>query len=216
VERFRERKARAIAETIADGLEMVVEPLVEELSNAEPELPGELSDRGWDIWEPLLALADAAGSEWPVRARIAAVRLSSVQEPEDDTLGVRLLADCRDAFEDEAADRFSSKGLLACLREIEEAPWGNFKNDKPLSARTLGSILRRFEIQSRTVRLADGTTAKGYLREQFEDAWPRYLPGETSQRHNGSSKPKTPDLQTSHTPVVTDTKPPRNRLNKPM
>lgn len=197
VQRFRERNERSEGETIADGLLLSVEPLIDELANAQPELPDELSDRGWDIWEQLLAIADAAGGDWPTRARIAAVRLSSAQEPEDDTLGVLLLADCRKALDAEDADRISSKGLLAYLREIEEAPWGNFKNDKPLSAKTLASILRRFEIKSRTVRFPDETTAKGYLREQFEDSWARYLPSQTSQRHNGSNKPETPLFETS-------------------
>jgi hypothetical protein len=198
VERFRERKARAEGKSIAGGLAISLEPLIEELSHAEPDLPDELSDRGWDIWEPLLAIADEAGGEWPKRAREAAARLSSDQEPDEETLGIRLLADCRMAFGHQ--DRLPTRDLLEHLRGLEEAPWASFKNDKPLSPRTLASILGRFEIRSRTIRLDDETTPKGYLRERFEDAWNRYLPSseglKTPQRHNGSTKPETPDSET--------------------
>jgi hypothetical protein len=30
-----------------------------------PDLPNEIADRDADIWEPLIAVADAAGSHWP-------------------------------------------------------------------------------------------------------------------------------------------------------
>lgn len=36
-------------------------------------------------------------------------------------------------------------------------------------------MLKRFEIRPRSIRLDDGTTPKGYHREQFEDAWNRHL-----------------------------------------
>src|SRR5206468_198244 len=39
---------------------------------ARPEIPEELNDRAADIWEPLLALAELAGGEWPAKAREAA------------------------------------------------------------------------------------------------------------------------------------------------
>src|SRR5436853_1249408 len=44
----------------------------EEIAAAEPGIPADLNDRAADIWEPLLALADLAGGEWPQAARAAA------------------------------------------------------------------------------------------------------------------------------------------------
>jgi len=38
---------------------------------------GGLNDRAGDIWEPLLALADLAGGDWPGKARQAAVALNA-------------------------------------------------------------------------------------------------------------------------------------------
>jgi hypothetical protein len=40
-----------------------------------PALPPEIADRDADVWEPLLAVADLIGGEWPQRARAAAVAL---------------------------------------------------------------------------------------------------------------------------------------------
>src|SRR5262249_47205484 len=40
-----------------------------------PELPPEIQDRDADIWESLVAVADAVGGDWPTRARDAAVAL---------------------------------------------------------------------------------------------------------------------------------------------
>ena len=38
-------------------------------------MPDGIEDRDADVWEPLLAVADAAGGTWPSRARVAAVAL---------------------------------------------------------------------------------------------------------------------------------------------
>jgi hypothetical protein len=57
------------AEELRDRLTDWLEPQIEELRRARRELPDELDDRAQDIWEPLLAIADLAGGDWPTRAR---------------------------------------------------------------------------------------------------------------------------------------------------
>jgi hypothetical protein len=57
-------------------------------------------------------------------------------------------------------------------------PGGEWRG-KGLSARGLGTLLKRYGIRSGTVWL-ENESAKGYKREDFEDAWRRYLPSETS------------------------------------
>jgi putative DNA primase/helicase len=47
-----------------------------ELKAADPIVPSQLHDRAADNWRPLLAIADAVGSEWAERARRAAVGLT--------------------------------------------------------------------------------------------------------------------------------------------
>lgn len=45
------------------------------LATARPVMPDCLSDRATDIWEPLFAIADRVGGEWPARATEAATAL---------------------------------------------------------------------------------------------------------------------------------------------
>src|SRR5947208_2664577 len=48
-----------------------------EIAGAEPAIPEGLANRAADIWEPLLALADLAGGQWPELARAAATGLTA-------------------------------------------------------------------------------------------------------------------------------------------
>ena len=99
VEKFRVRTATGEAASIVAGL---VAALATQPPAFEADLPSELPDRAADAWEPLLAIADAAGGAWPARARGAAVVLHASRE-QDDSLGLRLLSDIRLVFE--ASDR---------------------------------------------------------------------------------------------------------------
>jgi len=47
------------------------------IASVEPEIPESLHDRAADIWEPLFALADLAGGDWPRKARAAAEGLAT-------------------------------------------------------------------------------------------------------------------------------------------
>lgn len=75
VERFRLRKVRTEAERLRERLEAWGVQNIEKLRDAHPALPEELSDREQDGAEPLLAIADLAGGEWPEAARRALVSL---------------------------------------------------------------------------------------------------------------------------------------------
>jgi putative DNA primase/helicase len=145
------------------------------LRNAEPQAPPGLDDRAVDNWEPLFALADRAGGAWPERARAAAVALSAAERgSETETHGEQLLADIRALFDEAQANSLPAKALLDHLVGMEERPWPEANRGRPLTARQLGTRLGRFNIKSRTVR--DGvTTARSYVRADFEDAFSRYL-----------------------------------------
>jgi hypothetical protein len=60
-----------------------------------PDMPAEIQDRDADVWEPLLAIANAAGGEWPKRAMTAAVTLVTASREAEPSLGIRLLTDTR-------------------------------------------------------------------------------------------------------------------------
>ena len=55
-----------------------------EVADADPEIPEGVEGRAEDIWTPLLAVADAAGGDWPDRARAACRELAlALPEGED-------------------------------------------------------------------------------------------------------------------------------------
>ena len=51
-----------------------------------------------DAWEPVFAIADAAGGEWSIKARLAAVELSKIEEGDELGRGAQLLAAIRTAM----------------------------------------------------------------------------------------------------------------------
>jgi hypothetical protein len=172
VERFRRRKVESDAALLRERLSAWASTL--QLHDVEPSVPDELDDRAADCWEPLLAIADAAGGDWPQKAREAAVALSGSGR-DDASLGVRLLTDIKTIFTYREVERLKSVELVQALNAIEEAPW-SYLDKRPLDASRLAKMLKPYEIAPKSVRLDEGTTAKGYDRAWFEDAWERYAP----------------------------------------
>jgi hypothetical protein len=174
VERFRQRKVEAEAVPLQSAAAEWAKAHVEELAKAEPDLPDELDDRAQDIIEPLLAIADTVGGEWPEKARRAARTLLTGEEQEDsESLGVRLLHDLQGIFDKEKAERLSTGTILEKLHEADEVPWGSLRGE-PLDARGLARLLKPYAIIPKQIREGE-QTHKGYKQEDFEDAWSRYL-----------------------------------------
>jgi Protein of unknown function (DUF3631) len=174
VERFRRRDAAGEAEPIRVALQSLADHHRERLAWAQPELPDDLDDRAQDVWEPLLAIADLAGGDWPQRARDAAAALSSDAEREDDTASVQLLRDLRTIFDPpDGAPAYKTTDLIVLLAEIEESPWGDWFG-KRITPQQIGKLLKPYRIRSMPVWV-DGRTVRGYKAEQFADAWLRVL-----------------------------------------
>lgn len=172
VEPFRHRVHENEGHAIRDRLASWITPHAYELRSAWPELPPGIEDRNADCWEPLLAIADVAGNGWPNRARVAAVALvADARASARESLGIKLLADCRTAFAN--ADYLSTEQLLTTLNSYDESPWGDLRG-KPLDARGLSRRLGKYDIHPMTVRIGD-STPKGYRRADFADSWARYL-----------------------------------------
>jgi hypothetical protein len=172
VSKFRSRTAEAAAEPVRDRLAAWAEGVADRLAVAEPPMPDELSDRATDCWEPLIAIADLAGADWGARARNAAKALSGRGADEDESRGVKLLTDIRTVF---TGDAVSSHDLAAALNGLAESQWGGWNQGAGLTQRDLAKLLKPFEVQSKTVRIGK-TTPRGFHREQFADAFQRYLP----------------------------------------
>ena len=62
VEAFRERRVEAESAPIRDALAAWIESVGEQVGAAVPEMPEGVTDRSAEIWEPLLAIAEAAGA----------------------------------------------------------------------------------------------------------------------------------------------------------
>lgn len=173
VEPFRERLAKPHADELRERLATWAEFNLDELRDAWPEMPAGIVDRAADVWEPLVAIADCAGDRWPALAREAAIALNRARAERDPSLGVQLLADCRRVFDEDDVDRLTSEGLVESLVELEESPWGDLRG-KPLDVRGLARRLRKYDVRPDTHRF-DDEIRRGYRREDFHDAWTRYL-----------------------------------------
>jgi len=152
----------------------------EALRTADPDVPELYSDRAADNWRPLLAIADAAGGEWPTRARQAARLLTPTSGEDEDAAGVLLLADLRDLFAERGADRLASEDIIETLRKMEDRPWPEWRHGQPLTTRQLARLLKPFGIGPAKYRSGE-KIVRGYLRESFSDPWSRYL-----KRHSGT------------------------------
>lgn len=168
VDRFRQRTAQKDATGIVGDL---VAALADTPPATEADVPADLPDRAADAWEALLAIADAAGDNWPSRARLAALVLHAGRQ-QDDSLGLRLLSDIRLVFDADGLQRIATADLIAALLADPEGPWVSDKS--PLNAHRLAKLLRPFDIGSKQLRIGD-KSLKGYERESFDDSWDRYL-----------------------------------------
>jgi len=164
--------------------------------NTCPDMPQGIADRDADVWESLLAVAHAAGGDWPERARVAAVTLVTCSMRDKGSLGVRLLEDLRTVFGDREV--LATAEILETLIGLEESPWGDLRG-KPLDGRRLSKLLKPYAIAPKVLRIGTGTY-RGYERVDLQDAWIRYLPPKEESLlspshtvHVTSVTPETPD-----------------------
>ncbi|MFC7326284.1 DUF3631 domain-containing protein [Marinactinospora rubrisoli] len=178
VAKYRYRRDQVPLYELRDRLTACVISHLGQLTDAEPNMPVE--DRAADTWEPLIALADVAGGQWPDRARAAALALTRRQDAEGDegSPRVRALADCRAVFAAHSDPHaLKTAVLLKELCGLDDAPWAEWGKNG-LTSRMLAQLLREYGITSTTIRFPEGP-AKGYRRADFADAWTRYLSGST-------------------------------------
>lgn len=169
VDQFRRRNIPEL-HALRDKLSAWVRGHLTELRTAEPMMP--VQDRAADTWEPLVAIADLAGGDWPQRARTACSTMVGGATDELSSSGERLLADLHNLWGDEPA--ILTADLLDELHRLDEAPWSDWYG-KPLTDRGLANLLRPYGVKSRNVRV-DDQQGKGYRRDDLTDPWARYLP----------------------------------------
>lgn len=153
-------------------------------ADMRPALDG-LHNRTADNWEPLLALADLAGGDWPKRARHAAIKLTGSDE-EAPSLNQELLGDIRAVFDRLKVERVHSADLLAELCSDEESAWATYNRGKPVSARQLSKRLAEFGIAPKQIKIKF-ENRNGYELAQFADAFTRYLASPTDLSSTASN-----------------------------
>ncbi|MFD1983536.1 DUF3631 domain-containing protein [Mesorhizobium newzealandense] len=171
VEPYRRRVHKPAGDVVHKRLAGWAEFISADVGNQWPEMPAGIKDRDADVWEPLLAVADAAGGHWPARARVAAVALVALSKESTPSLGVRLLSDIKTIFSD--SEVLATESILTRLCALDESPWSDMRG-KPLDDRQLAQKLRPYGIKPRVVRIGTATP-RGYHMADFIDPWRRYL-----------------------------------------
>jgi len=143
------------------------------LSAARPELPPSLNDRASDIWEPLLALADLAGSEWPQLSRQAAVSLTATAHETSPALS--LLMDLCVLVVASREDRIFSRDLVAGLNARLDRPWGEARRGKAITEMWLAQRLRPYGVKPGSI-FVNGSQGRGYSKEELVGVFRRYIP----------------------------------------
>ena len=183
--------ARKTARWAADNAEAV--------ARADPAMLDSLFNREADNWRPLFAIAEAAGGEWPRRVREAATKAAAGSEAA--SLVELLLGDIQDIFTKrkenrvERSDEIPSADLVGALVAIEGHPWAELgKSRKPLTQNGLARRLKPLGIGPGNVGPEDNRI-RGYLLEQFKEAFSRYLGSEGAFKP--PSRPERDEISTS-------------------
>ena len=145
---------------------------IQSLATMRPDIPTTNNDRVTDNWTPLLAIADAAGGDWPQLMRNS---MLGMLDGFDDSIGPKLLRDIRDIFQDWHVERIFSDDLVTALKEKKESPWSDWNRGKGLTPNGLAKLLKPFDIRSKTMRIFEDRR-KGYDLGGFSDAFDRYIP----------------------------------------
>lgn len=161
VERFIPRKVEPEAAELTSRIELWANQNLERVMDAaEPKVIEGISDRSFEIAEPLLVLARVAGgAAQEKKARAALKSLLETKKPAL-SLGIQTLTAVKELMDESGTDRISSAALAAHMG---------------ISPKKLGTVLAPYGITPDTVRFASGEKLKGYVRVKFEDAWERYL-----------------------------------------
>ncbi|SHN46437.1 DUF3631 domain-containing protein [Cryptosporangium aurantiacum] len=182
VESFYTRDAEPEAAPIRQALARWIGERTDALAAARPTMPAGVVDRHAEIWEALLAVADAAGGPWPGRARDACAYFVLTTRPGELSFGVRLLTDLDALFAERLTDRLSTTEILKHLLALDDAPWPDLGKGKALDARRLSRELSRYDIKPVPFRHpVTDEVLKGYVtyptdvQSGLNDAWSRYL-----------------------------------------
>ena len=180
---LRRKKAHEHAEQVPVDLLDLKEPVRTKIQHwstfnasafrAPPVTPPNVgNDRAADNWTPLFTVAKVIGGAWPDRCEKAYRALTTTLELE---LPTQLLNDIRAIFQTYDDVRITSSKLIQELRKDSTGPWQTCGGSKGLSANQMAKLLGPYGIKPKTIRFGS-QTLRGYEKDQFADAFERYLP----------------------------------------
>ena len=174
----RYRSIQAGAKPLHQLLAAWVATVMDQAAEIRPEPVDGLSSRSMDAWEPLLALAEMAGGEWPQRAKDAAAALST-NNPEavsQDTMYRRLVVACDEVF---AGQEFLPSEELVDRLKAHDSEW-LWLNSTGITTRRLAAMLGRYNVEPK--RQTDGgVRQRGYTHEDIQRARTVWIDGGTDQ-----------------------------------
>ena len=176
VESFRPDKAGRLEQLARQAARWARDNAVA-VAAADPEMPEEVTNRARDNWRVLKAIAIVAGGKWPEHIDEAAKAAQARGQDEASRLEL-LLEDIRAVRFDANDTEVRSADLVQHLIELEGRPWAELSHGKPLTQNRLARLLKPLAIGPGNVG-PENSRARGYKRDQFKDAFERYLAPET-------------------------------------
>jgi putative DNA primase/helicase len=132
------------------------------------------NDRRRDNFGPLWRIAEALGDPWPERIA-AAYAITEADDDEDNKPDrVLLLRNVLAVFEAKRATELSPTDLIAELTLMEDRPWPDWKNGRPLTPHALARMLKGFKVRA-TVKKVYGKAARVYTKAEVYTAAVPYL-----------------------------------------
>ena len=168
----RMKKGKAEFKVLPQMISRWTNDIRDKLKHFEPDLPPAIQNRDADNWEPLIAIADCAGGDWPERARKAALELTQCEQSL--SFGLELLTDIETIFDSKRLDKIFTAVLLEALNSMEDAPWATYSRGRMLNARSLARILKKYSIKSKEIRIGI-MHKKGYALSDFTSSFDCYL-----------------------------------------
>ena len=129
-----------------------------------------LSKRNGELWEPMFAIAEIAGGDWPARA-LAAFREITAEMGNDTRLTARQrylrdMARAVQALGANPGDMVAGRDLITEMRRTGEAMY------EPLTDRSLAMFMSQAMRPVKPSTLpGEGQTARGYLASDITSAW---------------------------------------------
>ncbi|WP_156778984.1 DUF3631 domain-containing protein [Rhodococcus sp. 008] len=203
---FYRRDVAEEAAPIREAFEAWIVPQFDALRASRPRLPKGVEDRPAEVWEPLLAIADLAGGEWPKRAREACKHFVFAKSGYARPIGIDLLADIKTVFGD--SEKMASADLVAALVAIPDAGWNDVRGSF-LNQAALANFLRPFDVRPKDLKYPGNKVVKGYRVDGdggLAEAWERNLAADTEEVDEGQDDavpaPIPPEAATTATPAT--------------